>query len=184
MHLMEIALAQGWRIILDTVVSAVIHFDRFGERFHADRYYVNMPSLQSADSPLSCEKAAWGYLLVKWRDLDAVVVSIGGSPDRNAEFISEFPRTYKKRIQSSGTVGDILSQYFYTDGRILDLDARYRLLAMDIRELRDIPDVIALAGGRQKCGAIVSAARQGFIKTLVTDYDTAEMILSQKESLK
>jgi len=103
--------------------------DRFGERFRADRYYVNMPSLQNRQDTFSAAETPATALRQKWEELDAAVVGIGIGPANNKNLISEFPKTYKRQIQSSGTVGDILSQFYYEDGSILELDSSFRLLA-------------------------------------------------------
>lgn len=155
--------------------------DRFGERYHSERYYVNMQSLQTTQSMAAYDPAILRHLRGKWDELDAAVLGIGSAPTFNTNLISEFPKRYKKQIQSSGTVGDILSQFFYEDGRVLELDAQYRLLAMDIGQLRRVPKVIAIAAGAEKCRAIPAAARLGYIKTLVTDYDTAVKIIQTEE---
>lgn len=154
--------------------------DRFGERFHAERKYVNLQSLLPRDLFISRDQSSISGLQAKWKELDAAIVGIGGAPVHMKNLISEFPKHYKKQIQSSGTVGDILSQFFYEDGRIFDLDTHYRLLALDIDALRGIPNVIAMATGQEKCHPIRVAAKLGYIKTLITDYDTANRILNDK----
>ena len=102
------------------------------------------------------------------------------APTTAKTLLSEFPRYYKKQIQNSGTAGDILSQFFYEDGRILELDSKFSLLALDIRRLRSVPNVIVPAAGPDKVEPICVAAKLGFMKTLVTDYNTAKIILNQK----
>ena len=54
---------------------------------------------------------------------------------------------------------------------------RFRLLALSLEKLSKVKQVIALAAGADKCRPIRVAARLGYIKTLVTDYDTANRIL-------
>lgn len=146
--------------------------DRFGERFHSERHYVNMQSFQSGRVLSAGDSAALKALLDRWNSLDAAVISIGSSPACNRNLISEYPQPYKRQLQTSGTVGDILAQFFYGDGRILELESGFRLLALDIHRLTKISNVIALAAGPDKIPAIRTAAKMGFIKTLVTDYDT------------
>ena len=154
--------------------------DRFGERFHADRNYVNMQSLQLRDSMPTGGQDYFNTLREKWKELDAAIIGIGGPPANNKNLIYEFPRAYKKQIQTSGTVGDILSQFFYEDGRNLELDSHFSLLAMNIMDLKDVPNVIAIASGPEKCQPIYAAAKMGYIKTLVTDYDTGIQLLKYK----
>jgi DNA-binding transcriptional regulator LsrR (DeoR family) len=153
--------------------------DRFGERFHAERKYVNLQSLQARASLSPRDEASINSLLAKWDELDAAIVGVGNPPATTTKtLISEFPKHYKKQVQSSGAVGDILSQFFYEDGRILEMDTQYRLLALDINRLRRVKNVIAMATGQDKCRPICAAARLGYIKSLVTDYDTAKYILT------
>ena len=153
--------------------------DRFGERFHADRKYINMQSFWAKDVLGDEIPSSLAALLEKWRQLDAANVGIGGPPVGNVNnLISEFPQTYKRQVQNSGTVGDILSQFFYEDGRIFQMDTNYRLLALSIEDLRNVKNVIAMASGSEKRDSIRVAARLGYIKTLITDYNTAHEILS------
>ena len=153
--------------------------DRFGERFHADRKYINMQSFWAKDALGDEVPACLAGLLEKWKQLDAAIVGIGGPPVGNVNnLISEFPRSYKRQVQNSGTMGDILSQFFYEDGRIFQMDTNYRLLALSIEDLRKVKNVIAMASGTEKRDAIRVAARLGYIKTLITDYNTAQEILT------
>lgn len=153
--------------------------DRFGERFHADRKYVNMQSLLAKDALGPMVPSSIQSLMDKWKELDAAIIGIGGPPVGNVNtLISEFPRNYKKQVQTSGTVGDILSQFFYEDGHIFRMDAHYKLLALNIEDLRSVKNVIAMASGSEKRDAIRVAARLGYIRTLITDYNTAQEILT------
>ena len=154
--------------------------DRFGERFRAERHYVNMPSLQSRSSLSIGDSDSLKALLERWNSLDAVIISIGGPPESNKNLISEYPRAYKKQLQSSGTVGDILSQFFFEDGSRWELDSSFRLLSLDIRQLTQVKNVIALAAGPDKVPAITAAAKMGYVKTLVTDYDTGIKLINDK----
>ena len=77
-------------------------------------------------------------------------------------------------------MGDILSQFYYEDGSLLELESTFRLLAMEIRQLKQVKNVIALAGGPDKTESIYTAAKLGIIKTLVTDYDTGINLLNYK----
>ena len=153
--------------------------DRFGERFHADRKYVNMQSLLAKDSLGPMVPSSIQSLMDKWKELDAAIIGIGGPPVGNINnLISEFPRSYKRQVQASGTVGDILSQFFFENGDIFRMDAHYQLLAINIEELRNVKNVIAMASGSEKRDSIRVAARLGYIKTLITDYNTAQEILT------
>lgn len=152
--------------------------DRFGERFHAERKYVNMSSFLTRDALEPSPPPSVYGLMEQWKELDAAIVGIGGPAVTNNNLISEYPWNYKKQLQTSGAIGDILSQFYYEDGRIFQMDARYRLLALNIQELRNVKNVIGLASGAEKIDSIRAAARLGYINTLITDYNTAQTILN------
>lgn len=158
--------------------------DRFGERFHAERKYVNMQSIRPRELISRRDQECINDLKEKWKDLDAAIVGIGGAPTGTKNLIPEFPRSYKRQIQGSGTVGDILAQFFYENGQIFDMDSRFHLLALDIHRLREVGNVIAIATGTEKCKAIYCASKLKLIKTLVTDYDTAKAILAVDHQTK
>jgi len=76
-------------------------------------------------------------------------------------------------------VGDILGQYFDQEGKILDLDLHQRTIAIPLNELKDMPNVLAVAGGKHKVDAILGAIKGRFIKILVTDEDTAREVIER-----
>lgn len=155
--------------------------DRFGERYHAERHYVNLCSFRTEEILSDYDRSIVELLHEKWAKVDAAIIGIGGPPAENPTLISEFPRRYKKQIYASGSVGDILSQFFCEDGRVLEPDESCQLLAMKLEQLRGVPRVIAVAAGPEKCAAIRTAARLGYFKTLVTDYDTAALLIEEEK---
>jgi lsr operon transcriptional repressor len=48
---------------------------------------------------------------------------------------------------------------------------------MSINQLRDMPNVIGVAGGLDKLAAIAGALRGGYLDVLVTDEAVAELLL-------
>ncbi len=154
--------------------------DRFGERFFAERNYINLQSLQKKSAITEGALEPARATMEKWMELDAAIIGIGCAPANAKTMISEFSPLYRKQVQTSGTVGDILSHFFYQDGRVFDMDQQYNLLAFDINKLTSVKNVIAIAAGWNKCIPIQVAARLGYIKTLVTDFDTARAILNNE----
>lgn len=159
-------------------INAIV--DRFAEKFGANSYYINIPAMRENTIELSqIEKERNSKLLRYWDSLDAVIVGLG-VPLKSGEFlITEVSREYKEVIKNSDTLGDILYQFFYSDGTVFDFKSNYEQVSFPIYKLRDIKKVICLAGGAAKVDGIIAAARNGFINTLVTDSTTARMILER-----
>lgn len=81
-------------------------------------------------------------------------------------------------LAKAGIVGDMLGRFFYADGSVADLPLHHRVIGTDLDQLRKMRDVIAIAGGHHKVAAISAVLRGGYVKTLVTDSETANAILS------
>lgn len=156
--------------------------DRFGQCFHAARKYINFPSLQilQAYDPQSSPLCA---LYEKWEELDAAVVGIGAAPADDPSLLGEFPTAYRKKVLASTARGDILAQFFTASGGLIHIDdsaSNVHLMALELEKLKQVPNVIAMAAGIEKCQAISIAAQMGYIKTLITDYNTAEAMIETK----
>jgi deoxyribonucleoside regulator len=83
----------------------------------------------------------------------------------------------RDRLLAARAVGDVATHFFTSDGepvRVLD----ERLVAVDREGLDSIPTVVAMAAGRQKTHAILGALRSGLVDVLVTDEETARLVLS------
>ena len=112
--------------------------------------------------------------------LDLAIVGIGESP-ANEDFkrsYYHFDEEIIKELVEAGAVGDICGNFFDADGRLCRTAMSRRLVSIDPEDLKNCPDVIAVAGGEGKRDAIIGAMRSGFINRLVTDSKTAEEILA------
>ncbi len=83
------------------------------------------------------------------------------------------------QLQELGAVGDIMAHQLDGEGRLLDVPFNRRVIGLqDIARLRDIPVVMAVAGGVAKARAILAALRGRYVNVLVTDRDTACQVLA------
>jgi DNA-binding transcriptional regulator LsrR (DeoR family) len=76
-----------------------------------------------------------------------------------------------------GVTAEMAARPFDADGRALSTGLAHYVLAIETEQLRRIPEVIAVAGGTPKAAAISTVLRSGLITTLVTDADTAELLI-------
>jgi DNA-binding transcriptional regulator LsrR (DeoR family) len=54
---------------------------------------------------------------------------------------------------------------------------RQRMITIDLDDLKRIPVVAGIAGGRHKVQSILGALRTGYLNTLITDEDTARRVV-------
>ncbi|HEY3337268.1 MAG TPA: sugar-binding transcriptional regulator [Propionicimonas sp.] len=78
-----------------------------------------------------------------------------------------------------GAVGDMLGEWFDAHGRIVSEATSNRRIGLSLDQLRAMPNVVAVAGGREKAEAVLGAIRGGYLKVLVTDETTAEELLAK-----
>jgi DNA-binding transcriptional regulator LsrR (DeoR family) len=86
------------------------------------------------------------------------------------------------RLADKGAVGDICLRFFDTTGRQVVTELNDRVISMDLDQLRAVPRVIGVAGGRRKTQAILGALAGGLVKALITDLKCAERLLAQSGS--
>ncbi len=114
-----------------------------------------------------------------WPRLDVAVVGVGQVElqKKSAMFFTDhMTDAALVRLKSKGGVGDICGNFFDIQGRpVMDAPG---IVGANLEQLRQIPEVIAAAGGLEKVGALIGALQGGFIKTLVTDVVTARAVLT------
>ena len=115
-----------------------------------------------------------------YKVLDTVVLSIGGPFNIDYPYLEEFS-LMERGIDIARALkrphGNLLGHVFYEGNEWLKLPDDYLLTSMSLPLLAKTPNVICIASGGEKVAAIISAAGQQYIKTLITDESTARNIL-------
>ncbi len=115
-----------------------------------------------------------------WDQLDVAIVGIGHVEFQqiSSMFFAEHiaPRTLA-HLEAEGTVGDICARFFDIKGR--QVYPETGVIGINLEQLKTIPEVIAIAGGMEKIRAVLGALQGGYIKTLVTDTETARAVLAE-----
>ena len=154
---------------------------RFAEKFCAKEYYLNISSIKRAHETRTQEEEANILQLQRyWDSLDTAIISLG-VPQRVYEhyLFDEIPPNsfYKTRYDSSARF-ESLGQIYFENGSYRRLSVDFEIIALELKRLRSVPNVICIAADTDKAVPILYAARNGFIKTLIIDHLTAESILN------
>jgi DNA-binding transcriptional regulator LsrR (DeoR family) len=107
------------------------------------------------------------------------IIGIGGL-SKEATIIKEENMSISELtyIERQGAAGDILGQFYDTNGELLDLPLHKKLVGTPLERLKKLGNVIGVAGGEKKIHAIYGALRGAYIDTLVTDENTALALLA------
>jgi DNA-binding transcriptional regulator LsrR (DeoR family) len=117
------------------------------------------------------------------RQADLALVGIGVlTPESTLTHANLLNEDEISDLQQRGMAGDIAMRFFDSRGGLVKAKADRRIISTELKDLRKIPRVIGVAGGRQKRDAIGAALRGGLIDVLVTDPFTAQDLLERKES--
>jgi len=76
-------------------------------------------------------------------------------------------------------VGDVLTHYFNLKGEFCELPIYKRLVNFPVNSLKEVEEVIAVAGGINKKYSIIGALRSGLIDTIILDSITAQEIIKE-----
>jgi DNA-binding transcriptional regulator LsrR (DeoR family) len=152
---------------------------RLADRTGGKHYLLPMPVV----APTITDRDAWNeHRLHKiledlYEQAEAAFIGIGtvapGSPLMEDGFISEDELLELIRL---GAVGEILGWPLDARGQVVASPLSERVTSPRLTKLAMRP-VIAFAAGRRKVPAILAALRGGWLRGLVTDYDTAQLIL-------
>ena len=151
--------------------------DRLSSRFHGHGHFVSTPAVRE-QSPIRprVEEERIAALHELWKSVDLAIIGLGDPPGPASRYLEEFPGAYREELYASASVGDILGQYFWANGRPLGFAEGFDHLAFELGRLPAISRVICLAGGPDKAVGIATAARASYFTDLVTDEATAEAL--------
>lgn len=82
-----------------------------------------------------------------------------------------------EEIQACGAVGTICGRLYTIEGEVLDIDFNRRVIGIDMDDLKQIDQIIGVAGGQIKAEAILGGLRGRMINVLITDEQAATRIL-------
>jgi DNA-binding transcriptional regulator LsrR (DeoR family) len=117
----------------------------------------------------------------RWSELSVAVVGVGPSPTAqhldSTSVMGQLSPEVQRELDRQGVVGDLCAHMFDASGRFLEHELSRRTLAIEIDQLRQVPCVVAVAGGVSKAVSLLGAVRTGVPHILITDQLTAEQLL-------
>ncbi len=114
---------------------------------------------------------------------DATLTSVGGIDPATASSVKNSLVTTEEaiRYRALGGVGDMIGEWFDARGQVLEKATSERKIGLKLAVLRDLPNVVCIAGGKGKVDAIRGAVKGGFVNVLVTDEITASALASDDD---
>ena len=85
-------------------------------------------------------------------------------------------------LRAHGAVGDICLRFFDRSGAPVTMPLNDRVIGMDLAQLRRANRVVGVAGGKRKTPAIRGALVGGLVNVLITDRNTAALLLADTDA--
>lgn len=112
-------------------------------------------------------------------DADLALVGVGGARDRlvlvGGDYYTE---TELENVRQLGAVGDIGGRFFDRNGMAVHSPVDERMIGLTLDQFVKIPNCVVAAGGEDKVEAIAAVLRGDLASVLVTDLDTARMVMT------
>ncbi|SEN86220.1 transcriptional regulator [Actinacidiphila rubida] len=131
------------------------------------------PATASALRAQSQIAAAMSY----FDKVTVAVVSIGSWAAGISTVHDALSDDEREHYAGLGVAAEMSSHLFDAQGRRVGRDLGERCITIEADRLRRIPEVLAIAGGMKKAGAIDAVLRSGLVTSLVTDTAAADHLL-------
>jgi DNA-binding transcriptional regulator LsrR (DeoR family) len=109
--------------------------------------------------------------------IDVLVSGIGSWNPPVSCLYDAFSKTWKRQVLAAGVRADLCATLIDDAGGVVPSPLDKVGLALNAKQIRRIPERVAIAGGLEKAGAILAALKGKWITTLVTDAGVARRLL-------
>ncbi|MTD16305.1 transcriptional regulator [Nakamurella sp. YIM 132087] len=106
------------------------------------------------------------------------IVAVGSWDPPNSQLRGVMTPRERDDLARLGVQAEVCGALLDQQGQEVDTDMRNRMIAVGIDQLRDIPELIAVAGGASKEKAILAVLRSGLVNSLITDDAVARGLLA------
>jgi DNA-binding transcriptional regulator LsrR (DeoR family) len=167
--------------------SAANPFDvisRLAERTGGECYFMPVPFVADsvADADVLRAQRNVQRVLSLAADCRLCIVGIGNvGPSSHLRQTGMITATEERELQALGATGEVMGQFVDAEGKPLDCELNRRTLGVRLEDLRG-RQVLAVAGGKDKVGAIRAVLRSGVVTGLIVDEDTARRVAAADET--
>lgn len=105
------------------------------------------------------------------------VVGIGTARSQWKHMISLYDANDVEQSKwAENVVGEVCTHFFDKDGNEIEPPFRDRIISIALKDYKEIPIRVGVAGGQEKVNAIRAALIGGYVNVLITDSKTAQLL--------
>ena len=168
--------------------SAEVHANRLTGRFASlvggTPYFLPAPGIVGSEESLKVilDDQFVGEAMDLFQEVSIALVGIGDvEPSKMLSMSGNiFTEEEQFLLSQNGAVGDICLRFFNAKGELVKGPLDNRVVSMNLEQLRNVNQAIAVAGAERKYQAILGALRGNWINILITDRRTAERLVQEE----
>ena len=124
------------------------------------------------------KEASISNVVDQCENLDIAVVGIG-YPDESSAIMATgyYSKEDMLKMADRQVAGDICMQFYDANGKTAPFKKENMVVGLNIKKLKEIPQVIGVAYGIKKISGIKGAIKGKYINTLITDEKTAKALI-------
>jgi deoxyribonucleoside regulator len=156
--------------------------EKISNAFHSNRYYLFAPAFLESSKTLQMmlEDNSIKSVVEIWNKLDVAIVGIGEPISLSNAFRNIYDKNFLASLLKQSAVGDIAARFFTASGEPCKFESE-NILGISLEQIKKVPEVIGIAGGKEKAAAIHAAIKARYISSLVTDNLTAMQLMNMEE---
>jgi len=151
------------------------------ERFSCDYTSLYAPAIVSSEELKAQleQMDSISTVLKRGREVDMAFVGIGGIHPETSILskLGYINKTEYSQLKKQGAVGDIGCMFFDKSGNEVVSDFNKKVVAVELANLREIPDVVGIACGVHKAEAVKGCLNGKYLNTLIIDSQLANQLL-------
>jgi len=159
-------------------VNTIVY--KIANSFKAKSHYLYAPAITgTAETKAVIMQDDHCNKIVKFWDEVSITISGVGAPIKSSNLVWTGPlgTEYRDALREAGAVGEICSRFYDVNGKEVDTPLKDRTIAIDMEKLKTVPYSIGLAASPEKVPAIYGAMKGNFINVLITDEETAKLLI-------
>ena len=116
-------------------------------------------------------------ILNKAKSVSIALIGIGNIDESSSFFSTGYLKPEDlAALKQEKAVGDICAHFFDIDGKLCT-NIENRVIALSVKDLKNISRVIGIATGKEKAKSILGALKSGILDVLITDEKTARLVM-------
>lgn len=158
---------------------------KVAQAFSSNSHYLYAPAITKTAEIREAiiQDVNYANIVEYWDNMDIAFVGIG-APVKSSNLVwagdfatGAFAKESIDGLAQSGVVGEICSIFYDSNGLVVKTDFTDKIIAIGLEKLRTLEYSIGIAASKEKVPAIYGALKGKIINVLISDEDTAKLLL-------